>query len=160
VTQPPIFTQLAASRQAFLAAIEDLNEETITSMPVEGVWTIKDLIGHLAAWEWSVLVPLKDFAAGGAFAPEDIPDHNAWNALQAQSRAGWPLAQTLDEYHVVRQELVETAQRLTPAQWETALLAPWGERAPLAKVLSGLVWHESNEHLKSITYWKQNGKHR
>jgi hypothetical protein len=67
--------QLAESRQIFLQALEGLSEAQIIQDPVEGIWTIKDLLAHLASWEKSCLIPLRAFAARGAFAPEAIPDH-------------------------------------------------------------------------------------
>ena len=176
MTPQEVIVQLAASRQAFLAAIQGLSEETLTQTPVEGTWTIKDLIGHLTAWELALLTPLK--ARRRSLNPDNIrdadivdvniadigdvpiPDHDAWNAVQAQKRAHWSLAQVLDEYHAVRQELLKTLQNLEQAEWEINRMAPWGEQAPLAKLLSGLTWHESDEHLKSIIYWKQTGRPR
>jgi uncharacterized damage-inducible protein DinB len=173
MTHPEVIAQLTASRQAFLAAIQGLSEETLTRVPVEGTWTIKDLIGHLTAWELALLTPLK--ASSRSLDPDNIrddkitdvdiedvliADHDAWNAAQAQKRARWSLARVLDEYHAVRQELLQTLQDLEQTQWEINRTAPWGEQAPLENLLSGLVWHESDEHLKSINFWKQTGKPR
>ena len=99
--------QLTESRRTFIHAIEGLSEAEITQSPVEGSWTIKDLLAHLAAWEKSCLIPLHSYAAGGVFVPEAIPDHLVWNEAQAQRWQGQTLAEIMAEYHDIRKEMVE-----------------------------------------------------
>lgn len=152
--------QLAESRQVFLHTLQGLSEAQITREPVEGIWTIKDLLAHLASWENCCLVPLRVYAAGGDFIPEAIPDHNAWNHAQSQRWQAQSLAAILADYHAIRDEFVTLAAALPEDRWEVKLPAPWGGEATLEELCAGLVWHEKIEHLKSINYWKETGKPR
>jgi hypothetical protein len=153
-------TRLAESRQTFLQAVESLSEVQITQIPVEGIWTIKDLLAHLATWEMTCVVPLRAFAAGGEFIPEAIPDHQVWNEAQARGWQTKSLAEILAEYQSIREEIVALITALPVARWEVKLPAPWGGEANVGELCSGLIWHESIEHLKSIQYWKETGKPR
>jgi uncharacterized damage-inducible protein DinB len=155
-----ILDQLAESRQTFLHALEGLSEAQITQDPVEGIWTIKDLLAHLTSWENSCLIPLRAYAAGGSFIPEAIPDHHLWNHAQAQRWQTQSLAEIMAEYQAIRGEFVALVSALPEAKWAAKLPAPWGGEATMAELCSGLIWHEKTEHLKSIHQWKETGKPR
>ena len=155
-----VLEQLASSRLAFYHAMEGLSEEHINQLPVEGIWTVKDLLGHLTAWEEACLIPLRSFAAGGFFVPESIPDHDRWNAMQAQAWRQKSLAEILVAYQAVREELIMLLIALPEERWTVKLPAPWGETTTAAEMFNGLAWHESTEHLKSIQQWKETGKPR
>jgi uncharacterized damage-inducible protein DinB len=155
-----ILDQLAESRQTFLHALEGLSEAQITQEPVEGIWTIKDLLAHLTSWEKSCLIPLRAYAVGGAFIPEAIPDHHVWNQAQAQRWQAQSLVEILAEYQAIREEIVALVTELPEARWAVKLPAPWGGEATIAELCGGLIWHEKTEHLKSIRQWKETGKPR
>jgi hypothetical protein len=55
----------------------------MTQVQVEGVWTIKDVLGHIASWEEICLEPLRRYADGGPFEVQVIEDDLAWNDVQA-----------------------------------------------------------------------------
>lgn len=44
-------TRLAESRQALRQATQGLSEDEMTQAQVEGVWTVKDVVGHVTSWE-------------------------------------------------------------------------------------------------------------
>jgi uncharacterized damage-inducible protein DinB len=51
MTKEETLARLAKSRQALHQAIQGLSEEEMTQVQVEGVWTTKDVLGHIASWE-------------------------------------------------------------------------------------------------------------
>lgn len=152
--------QLVKSRLVFLHTIDGLSESQISQIPVEGTWTVQDLLAHLATWEKACLLPLRSYAAGGAFIPELIPDDLAWNEAQSQIWRRQSFPEILAEYQAVREEIMALMSALPEDRWAVKLPAPWGGEATLAELCSGLIWHESTEHLKSITQWKDTGKPR
>jgi uncharacterized damage-inducible protein DinB len=141
--------RITQTRQSLLQALAHLGETEMNSRVVEGVWTVKDVLGHLAAWERVCLEPLERFATGRPFESESIPDHDAWNAIQAARRRALPVSAILTELQQVRGDLMGAAARLGDDQWRQPLDLPWGERATLAHMLSGLAWHEE-EHMQAI----------
>jgi hypothetical protein len=136
-----------------IQAIGGLDEAALTGPRVEGSWTIKDLLGHITAWELACLEPLERFTVSGSFQCAVIPDHDAWNAVQSALRREAAPQAVIAEMQAVRQRLEAAAFACTPAKWAQTLHLPWGDHATLAGMLDGLAWHEE-EHLKSITAWR------
>ncbi|MFQ5341094.1 MAG: DinB family protein [Anaerolineae bacterium] len=56
---------------------------------VEGTWTTKDVIGHLAAWSDYLLDEVEALARGDADAIRAV-DIDDWNAVQIAARRDWP----------------------------------------------------------------------
>jgi hypothetical protein len=88
---------------------------------VEGVWTIKDVLGHIASWEETCLEPLQRYADGGPFEVQVIEDYPTWNDEQAAHKRDIPLDVILDELATIRQAMVDAASRLSASQWEQSL---------------------------------------
>lgn len=146
--------RLIQSRQALCQAIEGLSEAELTGRPVEGTWTIKDLLGHITAWDETCLKPLRRCLEGGAFEAEKIDDYLAWNEKQAARRRDFPLKAILDEMSAVRQELLAVATRLPAEQWEQQISFPWGGQGTIRQALGGLAYHEM-EHVHSLQESRQ-----
>jgi uncharacterized damage-inducible protein DinB len=154
MTKEEVLARLAKSRQALHQAIEGLSEEEMTQIQVEGVWTIKDILGHIASWEETCLEPLRCYADGGPFEVEVIKDYMAWNDEQAARKRDVPLDAILDELATIRQGLVEAASRLSTEQWEQIVPFSWGGEGTMAEVLDVFYRHEL-EHVCSIQQWRQ-----
>jgi uncharacterized damage-inducible protein DinB len=156
MTKEETLARLAESRQALHQAIEGLSEEEMTQPQVEGVWTVKDVLGHIASWEETCLEPLQLYADGGPFEVQVIEDYMAWNDEQAARKRDVPLDAILDELATIRQELVEAASRLSAGQWKERVPFSWGGRGTIAEVLDVFYQHEL-EHVRSIQRWRGSG---
>jgi hypothetical protein len=113
MTKEETLARLAESRRALHQAIEGLSEEEMTQVQVEGVWTIKDVLGHITSWEETCLEPLRHYADGGPYDIQVIENYLAWNDVQAARKRDIPLDTILDELVAIRQGLVEAASRLS-----------------------------------------------
>jgi hypothetical protein len=100
---------------------------------------------------------LTGYANIGKYSCDEIPDHDAWNALQSARKLAWTSQQVLADLQAVRLRLLGELDRLSSTQWTTPVLLPWGEIAPLTAMVSGLAWHE-NEHTGPIIKWKASWK--
>lgn len=145
--------RLADSRRALHAVLDGLSESEVEQTRVEDGWTIKDLLGHIVAWEAIFLEPLRQFVAGGEFRATVVPDHDAWNAEQSTLRRDRSLAHIRAEMASVRDELVAAARSLTAEQLIPRFVQPWGASETLAQAIDGLAWHEE-EHTRSILNWR------
>jgi uncharacterized damage-inducible protein DinB len=153
VTKQETLAKLAESRQTLHQAIEGLSEEEMTQVQVEGVWTIKDVLGHIASWEETCLEPLQRYTDGGPFEVQVIEDYMAWNDEQAARKRDVPLDAILDELATIRQELVEAASRLSAGQWKQRVPFSWGGRGTIAEVLDVFYQHELG-HVRHIQRWR------
>ena len=145
--------RFADSRQMLLKAIESVGEKDIVQTPVEGVWTIKDVLGHLASWEAICLEPLARGVEGHPIECAAVADYMAWNDEQAASKCALPLGDILAEYSSTRQTVVSLVEKLPAAQWEQPCSFPWGGVGSVADLLQGFYEHEL-EHVEAIERWK------
>jgi uncharacterized damage-inducible protein DinB len=153
MTKEEVLAKLAKSRQTLHQAIEGLSEEEMTQPQVEGVWTVKDVLGHIASWEETCLEPLQRYADGGPFEVEVIEDYLAWNDEQAARKRDVPLDVVLDELATVRQGLVAAASRLSAQQWKQRVPCSWGGQGTIAEVLDVFYQHELG-HVRHIQRWR------
>jgi uncharacterized damage-inducible protein DinB len=148
-----MLAKLAESRRDLHRATQGLSGEEMTQVQVEGVWTIKDVLGHIASWEEISLEPLRRYVEGGPFEVEVIEDYLILNEELAARKRDIPLDGILDELDAIRQELVATVSELSAEQWEQRVLFPWGDEGAVAEMLDELYQHEL-EHVHVIRRWR------
>jgi uncharacterized damage-inducible protein DinB len=154
MTKEEVLTKLAESRRELHQAIQGLSEEEMTQVQVEGVWTIKDVLGHIASWEEICLEPLRRYADGAPFKVESILDYLSVNEGLVARKRETPLDSILDELDAIRQELAATVGKLSVEQWEQKVIFPWGDEGPVAEMLDELYEHEW-EHVQAIQQWQR-----
>ena len=148
-----VLAKLTESRRDLRRATQGLGEEEMTQVQVEGVWTIKDVLGHIASWEEICLEPLRRYADGDPFEVAAIKDYSILNEELAARKQGIPLNVILDELDAIRQKLVAAASKLSAEQWEQRVLFPWGDEGAVAEMLDDLCQHEL-EHVHAIQQWR------
>lgn len=110
-----LLAALAAGREELLAAAELVSPEGRASLLVCGVWTLKDVFGHIADWEAYLLSGLRDMAAGRPPQVEAVPDVEAWNQAHARSRRDQPWETVWADFRSVREALLEVLEKMDPA---------------------------------------------
>jgi len=154
MTPDQALARLAESRQTLLAAIEGLSQESMAQERVEGEWTAKDILGHIASWDEVTVEALRSIAANEPSAVEVISDIDAWNGEQAARKRPEPQSVILDRLAAARGEFLALAAKALPRQWEEASTWPWGDRNTLTEAIAGLAHHE-NEHASAIQRWRE-----
>ncbi|HEY74002.1 MAG TPA: DinB family protein [Thermoflexia bacterium] len=154
MTKEDVLTKLAESRQTLRQATQGLSEEEMTQVQVEGVWTIKDVLGHIASWEEICLEPLRPYADGKPFQVEDIKDYLNVNQGLVDRKQDTSLDAILDEWDAIRQELAATISKLSAEQWEQRVVFPWGDEGTVTELLDELYEHEL-EHARAIQQWRE-----
>jgi hypothetical protein len=147
--------QLIQSREKLHRIISEIPSREIDARKLEGSWNAKDILGHITAWDITLLNPLKKLASDGSFVPEEIPDGERYNLQQAEIRRDRELSVIIEELEQVRQEILKIGKQLPEQYFERIYPAPWGGEDTLAGMINGLAWHE-NEHLESILKLKAN----
>ncbi len=126
-----------ASWNDWLAAIGAVPEERWSEAGVCGVWSIKDLLGHLAVWDRHALDDLKLFAAGELIPDIDVDEVNN---REAGLRAHRSIAEQ-------RREMEDS---------HAALLAylPAAAGIDLSEI-GGDTWDHYPDHTGQVTAWSE-----
>jgi deoxyribonuclease-4 len=143
-------TELDSERQRLLAAIRGLTTVQMTTVAAVGEWTVKDVLGHIAAWEHEAVKALQQAIDGK---PPDLlhmTDFDAVNAAQVAARSELSLDEVLGELHQARQALVEALHRLDDVQFETPAAFP-GLEGSLRWLLE---WHHDRDHAVDLEQWR------
>ncbi|HEY6541037.1 MAG TPA: DinB family protein [Ktedonobacteraceae bacterium] len=114
-TMTDLFESLNRERAALLDAIKDLPGDFLERKGVVGEWSIKNVLGHLVAWESAVTDFLPERIATGArpaiFAVIG-DDEDGWNARDVASREHLTPREQLDEFEQSRQALLQVLRAL------------------------------------------------
>jgi uncharacterized damage-inducible protein DinB len=154
MTPDQALAHLTESRQTLLAAIEGLSQESMARERVDGEWTAKDILGHIASWDEVTVDALSSIVASEPFAVEVITDIDAWNGEQAARKRPDSPSVILDRLAAARGEFLALAAQVLPGQWEETSTWPWGGRDTLTEAVSGLAHHEK-EHAGAIQRWRE-----
>lgn len=126
---------LKAARKEFLAAAALVPDAERNSRPVCGVWTLKDLVGHLTDWEKVGVEGLQQLVAGAT--PEfdvSIPDFDSFNARNAAARREQPWDEVWADFEATRQRLLDLFDQLAADDLQRTFVAPWGRE------INGYIW--------------------
>ena len=143
VVKQEFVEKLIDERLNVLKATEGLSDEDLCKPMGEGKWSVKDTLGHLAAWEGEVVKAFEQKASGQRPTIGDIKDFDSWNSVEAGKRRDL----TPDE---IRSELKDTRKRLLtildslPDDGDV-----WSPERSTAKMLNVIIEHERH-HWRSI----------
>lgn len=153
-TMTDLLEYLAGSRSKLLVSFAGLSDEQLLYRGSVGSWSIKDVLGHVAAWEWMVAGFVPDWLATG-MAPEvlDVLEEqgdDAANTIQVAERAALTVGEQLEELQRARARLVACIHTLGDTALERTLpMGDWEDTlgADFQEVVGG---HEA-EHTEAIT---------
>ncbi len=108
-----------------------------------GVWTSKDLLGHLGAFEVRIADVLAGFVDEPALTDLMSADPGTFNDDQAAIRRDWPIGRVLDEYVEAYERVVAHGRLIPPERWREVGTIPW---YGLAYSLNDLVIYQLYGH--------------
>jgi uncharacterized damage-inducible protein DinB len=161
-------TALCAQLEEVLFSWRELGEgrlERAQGRYVNGAWTLKDLLGHLASWAAEFRREVETVATGGAF-DYAIPfalsviGPNEWNARAAEARRPQTLETIRAAFEAETRRLQDLVLELPPEVLYGPTdfpLAPTGDpnvrfRGNVAQIVLGKCEHD-NYHLGQIRRW-------
>jgi len=124
--QAVLLAALAAARDELLTAAALVPVEERAFRPVCGKWTLKDVLGHLADWEWFGVEGLRQMAAGHAPQVEHVEDIDVWNQVHAEARRDQPWEDVWADLHAARRALLEVLEGMSQAELDRSFPFPWG----------------------------------
>ena len=141
---------LGLARAEFLAVAALIPPDARETEPIEGEWTLKQVLGHLSDYERLGVVALRQVAAGRE--PDYERTIEAFEAFNAERGLGWaalPWADVWAQYVAVRRALLEVALGLDDAALARPFTAPWLSPTTACGYLLDMAGHEQ-EHADAL----------
>lgn len=140
-----------------LRALDGLTEAQGRMPDVCGVWSVADILAHLASYEWTLVDVLAAFPAAAAtplFA-RFLADGQRFNDEETAARQGITHAEILAEYEQAHAQAAALLARLTPEQCRTAGALPWyGAEYDLDDFLVYTFYAHKREHAAQIDVFR------
>jgi hypothetical protein len=144
---------LDASRLALMMLIDAVPAEQRNSLPVTGMWTLKDVAGHIADWDELVVEATLAMEANRHITWEPIDYGEVWNQVHAAARCEQTWARVWKNFIDVRGTLVtELAERVLEPDLGRMLPSPWGGEMSFYVCLAIPCRHDM-EHVESLRAW-------
>ena len=164
-----LFTFYRRHFNSLLDAITGLTEASCISVPVCGVWTVRDLLAHILAWDEYALELVKrwpnvELPARASTSPETpglgIDDALAnWidgdadtvNARLHAARADLSMIDVLDRLATCHRRIVSRCRRLSNEELSTEMEYDWGERGNFVNLLVAMSAHTADHAAEIYT---------
>lgn len=144
-----LLAALNATREELLTASALIRPDERATRLVCGEWTLKDLLGHVADWEWVGVEGLRQMAAGRSLDIEYIADIDAWNQRHAEVRRDQPWKEVWADLHAAREALLEPLESIDEADLSRSLRFPWGPEGTAYQWVSVFLAHD-REHAQGL----------
>jgi DinB superfamily len=166
-TKRECLEQMHASFAEFDAVLATVPRDRLTEPNAVGIWSIRDLLAHLAGYERYVAAEIVGTLTGQAptnhdkYGRDDAPTAaddenddttNAWVVA-------WARRQTLDSiltgYTDAHDRLVRAVEACSDADLDEPGRFPWvGPERSLAEILPGQCWGHHREHRPDLERWR------
>lgn len=153
-TKQALLHRLTQERSTVFYSYACMPQEELVRRPVIGEWSVKDVLGHLAAWESEYIKAIEQFLRGERPSMLDITDCDAWNAEQARLRWDVPLEQIEAELISTRRRLLDLVASLPDETFRLPGPPPLHDRAFLPWALNVLADHD-REHWADLMAYKE-----
>ena len=112
-----------------------------------GVWTAKDLLGHLGAFEVRFADILATFVDAPPASDLMSADPRTFNDDQAAIRKDWTIEQVTKEFLDAHERVMTHAATITPERWREVGTIPWyGPEYSLDDLLVYQMYAHKREH--------------
>jgi len=136
-----------------IGQIRDEMEKVINKIDPDKIiypgWTIRELIGHITAWELVIDKALIVYMKGDPPYFLHEQDFDIFNEEAVNFRSAWSLEQTLQEWKKVRADMLKTIQKLKEDDLDVEMVLPWGSERTVAELIEIAGEHES-EHMGDV----------
>jgi hypothetical protein len=154
MSKAALLEHMHAEYAALEATLAQLTPQQMLLPGVEGSWSVKDLLAHMAVWQERATRWLAEAMRGEVPAQAvDDAEVNRWNAQTYQENKDRPLEDVLADFRRTYMDLLH-ATEATP---ESDLLDPtsfaWRGGSPLWNMIAGNAWLHHREHSQVIRAW-------
>lgn len=152
-TKQVLLDRLTQERGTLFHSFAFMPDDELVRRPAVGEWSVKDVLGHVAAWEAVTVNGIAQFMRGEGPVFLIVDDVDAWNAEQALLRRDRTLAEVKDELIATRRELLDLVTALPDEAFERLMPPPDRHRA-IPWVLHIIAEHD-REHWAGLMAYKE-----
>ena len=162
-TKDRLLASLRAERERWEALLAEVGEARMTTPGVAGEWSVKDLLGHLAAYFRYWGAQLRGATTGVPPTPLDLFDtettperaatFDEQNAAIQALYAPLPLAVVLAKWREAVDLLTEAVAALTEEDVATPGRFAWAGDRPLPEAMAEDTYEHAREHAAAVRAW-------
>ncbi len=135
-----------------------MTDEDILRPNAVDKWSVKDLLGHIAAWDEETLRVIQAFIMQAnpvySYSISDRNEFAVWNAEQAALRKDHSLEQIRRELENSRRDLIQVIEGVTDQVLMRSKVTPWGKTRTGLELLDDAVDHDL-EHSGDIRSYRK-----
>ncbi len=146
---------LSATRADLLDALNGLTPDQIIQPGVAGVWSVKDILAHLVAWEAEVVTALNQVQSRHTPSIIAIEDIDEWNEEQYHTNRARSLEAILSDFAGVHKMLCRMIEDFDERALTDNRRYPWMEGEPLWFLIEDTVILHEQEHASEIRAWRE-----
>jgi hypothetical protein len=139
--------KLDDSREKTRAALSGIDPQKVVY--ADTGWRVKDLIGHLLAWELEVTTSLRAYAAGKEYVIPGFTNDEVYNASVYERYRDVPFDQLRADWEAVRAGMISAIRAIPPERLDGQIMCPWKLYSDLNGIVRDMINHEA-EHLQAI----------
>jgi hypothetical protein len=152
-TRDETWSALNQGFKAFMDCLGKLTVEELTSTQVEGVWTVKDVVAHVWAWDEEAVRTAKDWMGPRTW-QQGVSYDDAWNEAQAADRAAMLLIPVVDGLTGAHRRLMHLLDTTSDEALAQVAKAHWGEEMPLVDFFYEMAAHYV-EHTANLKKYQE-----
>ena len=141
--------RLTETHHALQGLLEGVDLEILV-YPDSG-WRIRDILGHIAIWDWEIVKSLRAFLAGDKYIISDIEeDESEFNEKGVIEQQALSTGQIVSDWKESRADLLAVINEIPADRFPGDLVYPWGdERGSISRLVEYFIEHDE-EHCAEL----------
>ncbi len=155
VRKQDIISEIESARAELLGAIDGLTPEQMRMPGAVGIWSVKDVLAHLAAWESELVTALNQAQNRQRPPLVDIEDLYEWNEEQYHENVRRSLDAVAADFAGVHRVLLTSVQDIDARMLTDNRRFDWMEGEPLWYLIEETAILHEREHAEDILQWRE-----
>ncbi|RIK33715.1 MAG: hypothetical protein DCC55_34415 [Chloroflexi bacterium] len=148
---------LKYGHRSLTSALNDFPVSAVETPGACGVWSVKNIVEHLASYEW-VLVDVFNSLLGVGSTPyldRFVQEHLTFNDSEVDRRQGQSFDQSVAEYQEAHDKVMALAGQIPPPTYRQLNVLPWyGTAYDLEDFIVYTFYGHKREHMAQIAAFR------
>ena len=140
-----IFDKIEIGYNEIIRLYRSVPVTTVLADSLPNGWSVKDVLAHIAAWEWRCASLLEASHDTKALLKAQ-PDVEALNREIYEERKEWGWEEVVYDFRAAHQTLLEAIRQLPPRQLNDEFVQ---------RTIADETWEHYDEHLGDLRRWRQ-----